>query len=541
MFPSSVNSKFRPTIVVALAIGLAACGGNDNPNPDPLTSLANTVPVTACTMPGIGATAITADAPVTILDVSSRIAGGVPYCLVQVKVDAAVNIWVAMPTEGKWNGRLRSEGGGGYAGSVGAAVNSVANGYVGVQTDTGHTGRDGSFGMLSPGVPNTQLQIDFAYRSEHLMAVVGKALTRAFYGRAQSHAYWFGCSTGGRQGMMMAQRYPEDYDGIVAGAPAIHWDRFQAYQIWPQVVMRLDVGAPIPPPKLMLATNRAIATCDAADGVTDGVIDDPRRCTYNPVEDTTITKASCAPADSSCLSVAEAGAIQKIWSGAVNTTGSLLWPGLERGANLLGLAGANPFPIATDQGKYWVYLDPQWDWKTLNYTNYEAFFQKTVDVVGPVIATDNPDLSAFKARGGKLISYHGWNDNLIMPQGTVRYFDALQNKLGGAAAVSSFAKLFMVPGMGHCSGGAGPNQFGQGASGTSAVVPADADHDVFQAIMKWVEQGVAPEKIIATKFTDDDTAKPVQRTRPLCPYPTLAKYKGSGSTDDAANFSCAPP
>jgi pimeloyl-ACP methyl ester carboxylesterase len=540
-------------IAAATLALLSGCGGSDDaeslPSLPPVTQEIALAPVTDCTMAGIGATALTADAPVTILDVSTGTTGtgssDKPYCLIKVKVDPQVNIWVAMPTEKNWNGRLRAEGGGAYQGIVGIAADSVRQGFIGMQTDTGHTGTgflpflDGSFGMSSPGVANTQLQTDFAHRSEHLMAVVGKQLAKAFYGQAPVRTYWYGCSTGGRQGLMMAQRYPEDYDAILAGAPAIHWDRFQAYQIWPQVVMSRDLGAPIASAKLALATQKAVASCDAADGVTDGVVDDPRNCKYDPSKDSSITRASCTSADNTCLTPTEANAIRKIWEGARNLNDDLLWPGVERGAPLQFLAGATPFPMSTLQPKYWVYLDPAWDWTTLNYENYETFFNKTVEMVGPLMATENPDLSAFRARGGRLIMYHGWADPLIMPQGTSRYYDAVVNKLGGGyAGVGQFAKLFMAPGMLHCSGGDGPNDFGQGTSGR---VPAMPDRDVFRALMAWSERGQEPQKVIATKFVSDDPAQGVLRTRPLCPYPTVARYSGSGSTDDAANFTCVAP
>lgn len=522
---------------LAASLSLSACGGSGGdsaaaPAPAPVAI----APVTECSMTGIGAATLLADAPVTILEASTGTAGTVPYCLVKARVAQAVNIWVTLPMGGKWNGDLRSQGGGVFAGSVGAETNAAALGYMGIQTDTGHSAffLDGSFAMASPGVANTALMEDFAYRSEHLMAVLGKQLAKAFYGQAPNKSYWFGCSTGGRQGMMMAQRYPEDYDGILAGAPAIHWDRFQAQQIWPQVVMRQDLGYVLSAPKQALATSRAIAACDAADGVTDGVIDNPSSCAYNPVSDTTITKAACSSSDNTCLSVAEANVMQKIWGGARNASGVQLWPGTSRGATTVSMAGTTPFPAATEQGKYWVYLDPNWDWAMLTYANYEAFFNKTVAMIGPLIGTDNPDLSAFKARGGKLISYHGWADPLIMSEGTVQYFQAVQTKLGGATAVNSFARLFMVPGMGHCNGGDGPNVFGQ--EGTAPQ--ADSDHDIFKALVKWVNTGTAPDKVIATKYTNNDATQPILRSRPLCAWPAVAKYKGSGSTDDAANFSC---
>jgi pimeloyl-ACP methyl ester carboxylesterase len=535
-----------PTLAVIAAASLAACGGNGN-SPD-LTGL---IPVSAmpaqdlaiaptvpCTMQGIGAAKLAADAPVTILDVSTGSTGSTaadkPYCLVKVKVDPQVNIWVSLPTSA-WNGRFRAEGNGVYAGDaqLGPAVDSIRQGFVGTKTDTGHSGflLSGAFGMAAPGQPNTQLQTDFAYRSEHLMAVVGKQLARAFYDQDPVRSYWYGCSTGGRQGLMMAQRFPNDYDAIVAGAPAIHWDRFQAYQIWPQLAMKSDAGGPVAIPKQQLATSRAVAACDAADGVTDGVIGDPRSCTYDPTKDAQITRASCTSSDNTCLTPGEASSIQKIWGGARSTAGQLLWPGVERGADLSAFAGAQPFPIPIEQARYWVYFDPNWDWNTLTYANYEQFFNDNVKMVGPLMGTDNPDISKFKARGGKLIMYHGWSDQLIMPQGTVKYYDQVQQTVPDS---DSFLRLYMVPGMGHCGGGAGVNEFGQDASG---IVPADSKHDVFRAMMDWSEKDTAPSSIIASRISNGV----VSRTLPLCPYPQVAKYTGSGSTSDAANYTCSAP
>lgn len=219
-------------------------------------------------------------------------------------------------------------------GNVRRAGQRIA-GYVGVQTDTGHSGGSGAFGMLTAvpnGAPNTQLQIDFAYRSEHLMAVLAKQLIQAFYGQPQTYSYWNGCFTGGRQGLRMAQDFPNDYDGYVIAAPAIHWDRFIAAELWPQVVMQNELGRTISSAKLTLATNAAIAQCDALDGVTDGLLNDPRQCTYNPVNDAAITTDSCTATNNACLMPAEATAIQKIWTGPTNAKGKSLWYGLERGA-----------------------------------------------------------------------------------------------------------------------------------------------------------------------------------------------------------------
>lgn len=525
---------------LALAV-LAGCGDGDGGEPD-FDNLSFS-PTTACSMQGIGAARVSADAPVTILEVSTgRTGSGAAdrdYCLVKTRVGDNVNIWVALPSA-QWNGRLRSEGNGVYAGAsqLVVPVDSVRQGFVGVKTDTGHAGTakgplpdflDGSWAMSSPGVANTRLQQDFAQRSMFLMSVVGKQVAKAFYAQDPVRSYWFGCSTGGRQGLMMAQRHPDAYDAILAGAPAIHWDRFQAYQIWPQLAMKFEAGGPMSAAKRALVTSRAVAACDARDGVTDGVIDDPRACTYDPTTDLSLTRANCAGDD--CLTPGQAQGVKKIWGGATNVSGSLLWPGIERGADLGAFSGPNPFPIPIEQARFWTYLDPTWDWNTLTYANYEAFFNDNARVVGPVIATDNPDLSAFKARGGKLIMYHGWSDNLIMPQGTVRYFDRMRQTVANA---DEFSRLYMVPGMGHCSGGTGPSEFGQSASG---IVPAQPRTDIFRALMAWSEKGTAPTSITAAQLS----GATVTRTRPLCPYPQVARYAGTGSTDDAANFRCVAP
>jgi Tannase and feruloyl esterase len=496
----------------------------------------NSTPLLTCDTAGIGSVSLVSDLPTlpttnppnssaaTITSVTTGTTGTTSYCLVKVLVPPAINIWVGLPTGGTWNGRLQSEGGGGYAGSVGVATGSIAAGYIGIQTDTGHTGGSGTFGMLTPvpnGAPDVQLQSDFAFRSLHEMAVIGKQLAQAFYGQLPQYSYWNGCSTGGRQGMRMAQQFPTDYNGILAGAPAFHWDRFQAYQIWPQVAMRIDAGGPISTAKENLATNAAVAACDAVDGVTDGVIRDPRVCTYNPVNDATITKASCTSADNTCLTPGEASAIQKIWGGAMNASGKLLWPGVERGAALNGLAGASPFAISVAQPQYWVYFDPAWDWKTLTYANYEAFFKDTMRMVNPMMASENPDLTAFRNAGGKIVMWQGWADQLIMPQGSTMYYDAATNFMGGGyAQTQQFFRHFMAPGVGHCGGGNGPQPQNQ-----------------FQAVVDWVENGIAPDRIIASKSLGGSATQ----TRPLCPYPAAAKYIGSGSTDDAANFVCAAP
>ena len=500
----------------------------------------NIAPITTCDTAGIGQAHLVSDLPtapstnppndtsVTITSVSTGTTGGIPYCLVKLLVKPAINIWVGLPTGGNWNGKLQSEGGGGYAGSVGIPTGSIAAGYIGVQTDTGHTGGSGTFGCVndcagatqaSPGMMDKQRQTDFAFRSEHLMAVLGKQLAQAFYGQLPVYSYWNGCSTGGRQGLRMAQQFPNDYNGILAGAPAIHWDRFQAYQIWPQMVMSIETGGAISGAKQTLATNAAVAACDLTNGVQDGFITDPRKCTYNPALDPIITTASCTSANNTCLTPAEAGAIQKIWEGARNTSNKLLWYGVERGAALSGLAGTNPFSIATAQPQFWVYFYPQWDWHTLTYDNYETFFLQTMQRVDPFMGSDNPNLSAFRNAGGKILTWQGWADQLIMSQGSTSYYETVTQVMAGGdySQIQPWYRHFMAPGVGHCGGGSGPQP-----------------QNLFGTLVSWVETGVAPTTILSSR-----TVGGVTQTRPLCPYPASAMYSGTGSTNDAANFVCA--
>jgi hypothetical protein len=399
--------------------------------------------------------------------------------------------------------------------------------------------------MKSPGVANKDLWVDFAYRSEHLMAVIGKQLVQAFYSQPPKYSYWNGCSTGGRQGLRMAQDYPDDYDGILAGAPAIHWDRFQAGHAWYPLVQLRDNGGPIGggapdvlAAKEKLATARAVAACDVQDGVSDGVLDDPRSCKYRASEDRSITKADCRASDGTCLTPTEASVIDKMWQGpAACADGAAagacsvpdaasrdldapgnqrLWYGNTRGTDLTALGGAAPFVVAIEQPRYWVYFDPSWDWKTLDYASYPGFFKDTVEKVGPLMATDNPNLAAFRDSGGKLVLWHGWSDQLIVPTGTVDYYERVAREQGGIERTKEFARLFMAPGVAHCAGGDGPQ-------------PQDA----FKAVVDWVESGKAPDTILASKPIAGGT-----RTRPLCAYPAQARWNGRGSTDDAANFVC---
>jgi pimeloyl-ACP methyl ester carboxylesterase len=343
--------------------------------------------------------------------------------------------------------------------------------------------------------------------------VKSKAIINAYYGTSAKHSYWNGCSTGGRQGLMAAQRFPEEYDGLVIGAPAINWDRFIPSELWPQIVMSRTVGAPISGAKLTAATRAAVAACDASDGVMDGIINDPRKCTYDPAA--LVCKNGDDPA--SCLTHQEAEAIRKIWNGPTSASGQRLWFGLERGAVLNVLAGSNPFGISSAHYQYWMHQDPKFDWRALTEADFEAELRMSQKKFHDTIGTDDPKLDAFRKHGGKMIVWHGEADPLIFPRGTINYFDRVVSANGGAKRVGDFARLFMAPGVGHCAGGDGPNPV-----------------NLFDAVVDWVEKGVAPATIHASRKRPDGTTI----TRPLCPYPATATWTGKGSTDEATNFVC---
>jgi pimeloyl-ACP methyl ester carboxylesterase len=437
------------------------------------------------------------------------------FCRVALTVTPQIRIEVWLPKD-TWNGRYRGEGGGGYAGQIsyGGLAAGIRAGYAAASTDTGHAASTGgSFALNPDGTLNTSLIVDFAERSLHELATKAKAVIKAYYGATPTYSYWNGCSTGGRQGLMAVQRFPAEYDGLVVGAPAINWDRFIPSELWAQIAINKTVGGPISVEKLNAVTKAAIAACDANDGVTDGIINDPRKCAYDP------SALICKPGDQSatCLTPQESAAMGKIWNGPATASGERLWFGLERGAPLNALAGNNAFPIALTHFQYWIHQNPDFDWHTLSEADFAADFKASQQKFHDAIGTDDPRLEGFRKRGGKMIIWHGEADPLIFPRGTLNYFDRVLASNGGADKVKEFARLYLAPGVGHCAGGEGPNPVG-----------------LFEAVVSWVEKGVAPATLQASRRRTDGTTL----TRPLCPYPTIAKWKGSGSTDDAANFIC---
>jgi len=469
-----------------------------------------------------------------------------PFCEVSILIAPAINIEIWLPLPNNWTTRFEGVGGGGYAGTISwsALARAVNRGNATASTDTGHSafapnnGAGGGFALNQPAdTLNVGLIKDFAERSELELALKGKAVTQAFYGTGPRFSYWTGCSTGGRQGWIMAQRHPEQYDGLLTGAPAFNWDRFIPAELWGEVVMNQEVGAPISFPKLGAATNAAVAACAGKTGdgtlTTDQFLADPRLCTYDPAQ----MSCSAQPGNPNCLTSQEVSAVSKIWDGPRDANGNRLWFGLDRGAVLFALDGAKPFGIATDHFAYWLHQDPSFDWHTVTESSFVTDFFNSETKFEGVIGTDSTDLDGFIDHKAKDITYHGAADLLIFSRGTTNYFERLHNKYG-ADNVNKFARLFMVPGMSHCGGGAGPNAFGNNAFG-GPPVPSDPQHDIFQALISWVEHGIAPDRIIATKYINDNPATGVAFQRPLCVFPKLAQWTGINPSTDASNWTCA--
>jgi hypothetical protein len=444
-----------------------------------------------------------------------------------------INIRVGLPlnsldggtggVQGAWNGRTQGIGGGGCAGNLNV-TGPVNAGYVGSGTDTGHVGGSCEPGVNEPGVNddgtyNMQFIQDFIRNAIKQQVLRSKAIARAYYGMAPAYSYWSGCSTGGRQGYLLAQELGEELDGILANAPAIYWTRFQTAQMWGQILMKDVLGGPIPAAKLAQTTASAVAACDAADGVTDGVIGDPRTCQFSATAN--ICGAPTAPA-TNCLTPAEAEVIDRIWDGPRNTEGQRIWFGLDRGTNLAALNGTNPFLLGVTQFQ-WNEHDRDFDWRTVTIDEYSQVAQDGSRNIADVTDTFG-DLDVFRRHGGKLLTFVGANDQLIMPRGVIHYYRQMASRFGQGAGkgpafegVQKFYRLFRAPGVAHCGGGSGPQP-----------------QNLFGALVNWVENGVAPEQILA----QNTSGGVVTRTRPLCPYPQTAIYNGTGSQDDAANFHC---
>lgn len=457
---------------------------------------------------------------------------GLPgFCRVTAVTRPAVRFEVWLP-DVAWNGKFQGVGNGGMAGSIsyGAMAAALQRGYAVASTDTGHVSRgsfDATWALRRP-----DLIADFGHRGLHVTTVNGQKITEAFYRKRPRHSYYVGCSKGGQQGLMEAQRYPEDYDGIIAGDPANNWTRFYAGgHLWYWLATTRDPASYIPASKIPLLNDAVNAACDALDGVRDGVLEDPRACTFDPAALACI--AGQDPA--TCFTAPQVRAVQDIWRGAYSSSGELIYPGLApggeagRGGWVAWTTGSAPSTGTHAQAadgffKNMVFDDPSWDYRTFNYdTDVSVALRK----VGPLLDAVETDLAPLRRRGAKLLMYHGWSDPDISPLNTIRYYENVvagvqgtRSREQGLEATRAFFRLFMVPGMQHCGDGPGPSRF-----------------DMLTALEDWVEQGRAPETIPASHPLDGGAV----RTRPLCLYPAVAAYTGRGSTDEAANFVCRAP
>jgi feruloyl esterase len=441
--------------------------------------------------------------------------------------DIRFEVWV--PSSG-WNGKFQGIGNGGFAGSISHQELSAAvvRGYATAATDTGHTTNDASWALGHP-----ERIVDYGHRAVHLMTEKAKLIINAFYGAAPKHSYFASCSNGGREALMEAQRYPNDYDGLIAGAPANQFTRILSGFAFNMLATQADHESYIPPAKLKAIEAAALAACDARDGISDGVIDDPTRCNFDP------SVLLCKGADSdSCLTEKQVIALKKIYAGPRDSKGAQFIPGFEPGGETgsggwqFWITGSGATSDANRGAQYFfstqtfqnmVYSDPKWDFKKFNL---ERDGKLADEKLGSMLNAVDPNLRAFKAHGGKLIIYHGWSDAALPPVNTINYFESVVAKMG-RRNTKSFVRLYMVPGMQHCGAGSGPNTFGQ-----MGVARGDARTNIGAALERWVEQGIAPERLVAANAA-------AKRTRPLCPYPLVATWKGSGSTDDEANFTCA--
>jgi feruloyl esterase len=453
---------------------------------------------------------------------SNQISNLPPFCRVAGTIaptsDSHILFEVWLPLA-KWNGKFAGVGNGGWAGTIsyGALQDQLRRGYAVASTNTGHQAPPAPMDMARFAFEHPEQLIDFAYRAHHETTLKAKALVQAMYGQPPERAYWIGCSSGGYEGLTEAQRFPTDFDGIVAGAPANNWTRLMAGDFDATLAVLKEPAGNLPPSALGVLYRGVLAACDGADGVSDGVLDDPARCTFDPAA----VQCAANQKPESCLTPAQVEAARRVYGGVRDPRrGARLYPGLAFGSEPFwpNRDQGNPFPIPISHYKWLVFGDPDWDWRTFDLgrpADYEAFV-KAETKLAPILNATNPNLQEFRKRGGKLLQYHGWSDQLIAAQNSIDYYESVRSALGGN--VDDFYRLFMAPGMAHCGGGPGPNSF-----------------DMQAALEEWVEKGVAPEQIIATHATNGV----VDRLRPLCPYPKVAIYKGKGDTNDAANFVCS--
>jgi len=421
--------------------------------------------------------------------------------------DSDIKIEVWLPSD--WNGKFQAVGNGAFNGSIGyaALMSAIMRGYAASSTDTGHTGADASFGLGHP-----EKVTDFGWRAVHEMTTTAKKIVAEYYTARPKYSYWNGCSAGGRQAMKEAQRFPDDFDGILAGAQALDWTSRAAQAV--RFAQHLEIA----PDARLLVNDRerlhraVIDACDTNDGVKDGLLEDPSRCAFDP------GSLRCDGSNAgACLAAPQVETARMISPAMTNPATRRAVTGLQRGSELgwtdLGWT-ASARSTGLSQFRFLVFRDPKWE---ISQFNGERDVARAEESDADTINALDPNLKPFVDRGGKLIQYHGWSDPQISPGNSTQYYGRVLDALGGRPRVHNAYRLFMAPGMGHCGGGEGPNTF-----------------DMLAALEEWVEHGRAPDRILASHSVKGVT----DRTRPLCPYPEVAVYRGSGSIDEAANFVC---
>jgi feruloyl esterase len=465
--------------------------------------------------------------------------------------DSEIDFTIWLPPQDVWNGKYLQRGNGGWAGSIQPVVlvAPLAHGYAVSATDDGHR-TEGMMPDASWAIGHPEKLIDFGFRSLHETASLSKMIVHAYYGKDVARAYFSGCSDGGREALMEAERFPEDFDGIIAGAPANNWTHHFTGFVWNEMALSEKPESKITAEKLPAIQRAALAACDGLDGVKDGLIEDPRKCHFDP------SVLLCHGADGAgCLTQPQIEALSKIYAGPQNPrTGEQIYPGYEPGTEAepgawtMWILG----PVQSAFGNSFfsgaVFEDSHWDWRTIDF---DRDVRLADEKTGYILNSYNPDLRSFHAHGGKLIQYHGWGDAAIAPRDSIAFYEKVQAFLKrypdprstNAGDIQSFYRLFMVPGMGHCTGGPGATSFGNDDIADRDGIPDDSDHDILLALDRWVTQGVAPDKIIANGRVGADQesgSEGVRLTRPLCAYPAVARYKGQGDTNAEENFECVP-
>lgn len=475
---------------------------------------------------------------------------GLPaFCRVMIAAsptpDSLINTELWMPAS-SWNGRFEGVGNGGYAGTIAlgvpAMISGLKSGFAVATTDMGTAPSTNNDGDALVGHP--EKWTDFGSRATHLMTTLSKQVMASYYGSTPSYSYFNGCSTGGQQAMMSAQRYPTDYNGILSGDPAANRTHVHTAIEWNYKAMHATPSSLFTSDQVQAITNAVVAACAVKSGglASDPFLTDARKCDWDP------SAMACGSQPSAtCLNPDQVQAARAIYSGAHDpVTGHLIFPGSVKGGESDAQFGwfgveSNAEPPFDSLFK-WVF-GSTWLWPNFDFDQNMA---QVDSLLAPVLNANSADLSGFQSAGGKLLAYHGWADPLISPQESIDYYlRVVQAQNGGSNSglmkTQNFYRLFMVPGMYHCAFGPGPNAFGNLFSGQVVAPPPpanDAAHDAFVALQQWVEKGVAPERIIATKYVQDQPQLGIQMTRPICPYPKMPKYNGTGDVNDASNFSC---